>query len=266
MIPIGTNIADALLRQLAAERLTIDQAATSQQRRRGCIIGSERPGARLTLKIRRQRARKQDRWEETADVRRDANLIRTDASAVGDAQGNFRTLWCRPAGRRTAHDSISHVDATGRMQIDWDIPIGMSDGNILRADVFRPAEVQPSPVILSYGPYAKGKSFQASRPHAWKHLTEGHPDVLRRSSNRYYHGGIYSQGRDHWFPRAILPAQHDVGERGTRSEMTGELVAGPETLSEDELARNWPPAVYHATARLHFTASQRPYVLLPIIP
>ena len=49
------------------------------------------------------------------------------------------------------------------MRIDWDVPIRMDDGVVLRADVFRP-DARPSegkhPVILSYGPYAKGLAFQ----------------------------------------------------------------------------------------------------------
>ena len=42
------------------------------------------------------------------------------------------------------------------MHIDWDTPIRMEDGVVLRADVFRPAGAGKYPVILSYGPYAKG--------------------------------------------------------------------------------------------------------------
>ena len=46
------------------------------------------------------------------------------------------------------------------MQIDWDAPIAMDDGVVLRADVFRPIGGGQHPVILSYGPYAKGLAFQ----------------------------------------------------------------------------------------------------------
>ena len=41
------------------------------------------------------------------------------------------------------------------MQIDWDTPIKVDDGLILRADVFRPPGEGSWPVILSYGPYGK---------------------------------------------------------------------------------------------------------------
>ena len=45
------------------------------------------------------------------------------------------------------------------MHIDWDIPIEMDDGLVLRADLFRPDPTGTYPVILSYGPHAKGHSY-----------------------------------------------------------------------------------------------------------
>src|SRR2546426_11143170 len=36
----------------------------------------------------------------------------------------------------------------------------------------------------------------------------------------------------------VKTVQHGQGERGARNRVTGELVCGPETLSEDELLRN----------------------------
>ena len=45
------------------------------------------------------------------------------------------------------------------MRIDWDVPIVMDDGIILRADVFRPIAEGKYPALLSYGPYAKWLHF-----------------------------------------------------------------------------------------------------------
>ena len=45
------------------------------------------------------------------------------------------------------------------MQVDWDAPIKMDDGVVLRADVFRPLGDGKYPVIITYGPYAKGLDF-----------------------------------------------------------------------------------------------------------
>ena len=66
------------------------------------------------------------------------------------------------------------------MRIDWDVPITMDDGLVLRADVFRPVAEGRYPVILSYGPYAKGLAFQDGYPSAWQRMVEKHPDVSRR--------------------------------------------------------------------------------------
>jgi uncharacterized protein len=71
------------------------------------------------------------------------------------------------------------------MQIDWDAPITMDDGVVLRADVFRPADAGKHPVILSYGPYAKGLSFQEGYKGNWARLIKAAPEVLRGSSNKY---------------------------------------------------------------------------------
>jgi len=225
------------------------------------------------------------------------------------------------------------------MRIVWDAPIEMSDGVVLRADVFRPVGESTIPSILSYGPYAKGMSFAESRPFAWQRLIKSHPVAMAATSNKYqawelpdpenwvkdgyaivrvdargagrspgymdpwspretqdiyeclawlgaqpwcngkvgmsgisyyamnqyqvaalqppnlcaicawegagdhyrdatYHGGIFSEFMTNWYPRAALTMQHGVGSRGMRSPLTGELVAGPETLLPEELMRN----------------------------
>ena len=56
------------------------------------------------------------------------------------------------------------------MRVDWDVPIEMDDGLVLRADVFRPLAEGRHPVLLSYGPYAKGLAFQDGYPSAWQRM------------------------------------------------------------------------------------------------
>ena len=63
------------------------------------------------------------------------------------------------------------------MQIDWDVAITVDDGLVLRADVFRPAAPGRYPVLLTYGPYAKGLAFQEGYPSAWNKMVAEHPDV-----------------------------------------------------------------------------------------
>jgi predicted acyl esterase len=217
------------------------------------------------------------------------------------------------------------------MRIDWDVPITMNDGLVLRADVFRPVKEGQFPVILSYGPYAKNLAFQDGYPSAWQRMAEKHPDVTAGSSNLYqswevvdpekwvphdyvcvrvdsrgtgcspgfidhfspretkdfydciewagvqpwsngkvglnqwhvaslqpphlaamciwegaadwyrdmtHHGGILSTFWENWYDMQVKTVQYGAGERGKRSRVHGELVCGPETLPESELARN----------------------------
>jgi len=77
----------------------------------------------------------------------------------------------------------------------------------------------------------------ASRP---PHLAaicvwEGWSDAYR-DGNR--HGGIACVFRKNWQDMQVKTVQHGVGERGAKSRVTGELVCGPETLSEEDLAAN----------------------------
>ena len=226
-----------------------------------------------------------------------------------------------------------------QMQIDWNVPIEMDDGNVLRADQFRPVGQGKYPVILSYGPYAKGLLFQDGYKSNWTRLTAAAPEVLVGSSNKYQnwelvdperwvpdgyaclridsrgagrspgmldvwspretldlyhcvewagtqswssgkvgingisyyamnqwtvgalnpphlaalciwegssdyyrelcrHGGILSDFLRSWFPRQVVSMQHGTGKRGPKSVVTGELVTGPDTLGDGELAAN----------------------------
>jgi predicted acyl esterase len=71
------------------------------------------------------------------------------------------------------------------MRMLFDIPIGMDDGVVLRADVFLPEAEGRYPVILTYGPYAKGLSFQEGYPDQWNRMVQQHPDVAAGSTNKY---------------------------------------------------------------------------------
>jgi predicted acyl esterase len=225
------------------------------------------------------------------------------------------------------------------MRIDWDVDITMDDGLVLKADVFRPVKDGRYPVILTYGPYAKGLAFQDGYSSAWERMATKHPDVTAGSSNLYqswevvdpekwlphdyacvrvdsrgcgcspgfidhfspretkdfyhciewsgvqpwsngkvglngisyyginqwhvatlqpphlaamciwegaadwyrdmtHHGGILCTFWDNWYDMQVKTVQYGAGERGRRSRVHGELVCGPETLSEKQLAKN----------------------------
>ena len=225
------------------------------------------------------------------------------------------------------------------MRIDWDIPITVDDGLVLRADVYRPVAEGKYPVLLSYGPYGKYLLFEDLYIDQWRRMVEKHPDVTAGSTNKYqnwevvdpekwvpdgyacvrvdsrgagrspgfldlwsareardlyaciewaarqpwstgkvglngisyyamnqwqvaslqpphlsamcvwegaadyyrdlaHHGGILCTFGRAWFPGQVAKVQHGVGARGYRSRMNGDWVAGPETLTPEELGAN----------------------------
>ncbi|NYT67089.1 CocE/NonD family hydrolase [Pusillimonas noertemannii] len=71
------------------------------------------------------------------------------------------------------------------MAIDWDVPITMDDGAVLRADVYRPLGEGRYPMLMTHGPYAKGLPFQTGYAFAWNALERDHPEALADSSNKY---------------------------------------------------------------------------------
>lgn len=71
------------------------------------------------------------------------------------------------------------------MRIDWDMPIPMDDGIILRADVYRPDDDKNYPVLLTYGAFGKGLAFQEGNKSAWDRMVEAFPEVARGSTNKY---------------------------------------------------------------------------------
>ena len=71
------------------------------------------------------------------------------------------------------------------MAIDWDVPIEMDDGIVLRCDVYRPIEDGAYPVMLTYGPYGKYLLFKDGYESAWQRMAEQHPDVTAGSTNQY---------------------------------------------------------------------------------
>ena len=236
-------------------------------------------------------------------------------------------------------DSIFRSEFREGMRVDWDVPIPMDDGVVLRANVYRPDDEGKYPVIMSHGPYGKDLHFEEIYKTCWDLMCENHPDVPAGSTNIHqswevadpekwvphgyviirvdsrgagrspgylehfgprenqdffdciewagvqpwsngkvglsgisyyavnqwsvaamgpkhlaaicpwegfndfyrelsYHGGIYSSFQRHWYDKQIMPIQHGYGDRGFKSRANGELAAGPETLSDEELKKN----------------------------
>ena len=97
------------------------------------------------------------------------------------------------------------------MFITWDQPIVMDDGLTVRADVFRPVDGGPHPVILSYGPYGKWHHFADGSPHQWERMSSEHPETVRGSSNAYQNWEVVDPER--WVPDGYVCVRVDA--RGT---------------------------------------------------
>jgi uncharacterized protein len=155
------------------------------------------------------------------------------------------------------------------MRIDWDVPIAMDDGLVLRADLFRPIAEGRHPVILTYGPYAKGLSFQEGYPSAWRLLGTEHPDAVAGSSNKYQcwelvdpekwvpdgyaclrvdsRGAGRSPGHlDPWSPRETRDLYHCIEWAGVQPWSTGKV--GLNGIS------------YYAINQWHVAALQPPHL------
>ena len=71
------------------------------------------------------------------------------------------------------------------MRIDWDVPIQMDDGEVLRADVYRPVDDGRYPVLITYGPYAKNLPFEQGYAGFWKQVITDDPTVTEGTTGKY---------------------------------------------------------------------------------
>jgi predicted acyl esterase len=103
--------------------------------------------------------------------------------------------------------SPAKTEVRDGMRIDWDVPLRMDDGVALRADVYRPQKEGRYPVILSYGPYAKGLSFQDGYPSAWQRMIAEHPDIAHGSTNKYQNWEVVDPEK--WVPEGYACVRVD---------------------------------------------------------
>ena len=63
-------------------------------------------------------------------------------------------------------------DAAGghKMALDKDVEIRLSDGAVLRADLYRPAPEGKYPALMTYGPYGKDSHISQFMGEGWTKL------------------------------------------------------------------------------------------------
>lgn len=98
------------------------------------------------------------------------------------------------------------------MKIERDVEIPMSDGNVLRANVFRPDGAERTPVIMTHGPYGKDVHFADWKPSAWRTLKAQWPEVLAGSSSLYMNWETVDPER--WVPYGYAVVRVDARGSG----------------------------------------------------
>ena len=106
-----------------------------------------------------------------------------------------------------APDVKTRHEIRDAMRVTWHQPIGMDDGVVLRADVYRPIEDGRYPVILSHGIYAKGLSYQEAYPMQWRQMVANHPEILEGSTNKYQAWEVTDPER--WVPHGYVIVRVD---------------------------------------------------------
>src|SRR6266540_3341036 len=93
------------------------------------------------------------------------------------------------------------------MRVDWDVPIAMDDGLVLRADVYRPMGTGQHPVIMSHGPYGKWLHFEDLYTDQWRRMAQEHPDVVAGSTNKYQNWEVVDP--EQWVPDGYVCVRVD---------------------------------------------------------
>jgi hypothetical protein len=99
------------------------------------------------------------------------------------------------------------------MRIDWDMPIVMDDGVVLRADIYRPTDDGAHPVIMTLGPYGKQLHFEDGYAHQWHLMCREHPDVPTGSTNKYQVWEVVDPEK--WVPDGYVVIRVDSRGAGT---------------------------------------------------
>lgn len=105
------------------------------------------------------------------------------------------------ADQALSNEMPEAVHADG-MRILWDVPIAMSDGIVLRADVFLPEEEGRYAALISYGAYGKGVPMQVGYKSAYDRMVRDFPDIAEGSSNKYMNWEVVDPEK--WVPDGFV--------------------------------------------------------------
>src|SRR5262249_40971979 len=109
-------------------------------------------------------------------------------------------------------DEFNKIERRDGMIVEWNTPIIMDDGIVLRADIFRPQGEEPAPVILSYGAFGKGLAFQDGNTSAWNRMIAAFPEVAEGSSCKYQVWEVVDPEK--WVPHGYVCLRVDARGSG----------------------------------------------------
>jgi predicted acyl esterase len=104
-------------------------------------------------------------------------------------------------------DPIFKTEVREGMRVDWDVPIEMDDGIVLRANVYRPDDGGQYPVVMSHGPYGKDLHFEEIYKTCWDMMCENHPDVPAGSTNIHQSWEVCDPEK--WVPKGFVVIRVD---------------------------------------------------------
>ena len=113
--------------------------------------------------------------------------------------------------KRAYMDDQSRSDVRDGMRIDWDVPIEMDDGVVLRCDVYRPIKNGKYGVIMTYGPYGKLLHFEDAYADQYERMLEDFPEIAAGTSEKYQNWEVVDPER--WVPDDYVCIR--VDSRGT---------------------------------------------------
>lgn len=102
--------------------------------------------------------------------------------------------------------------ADSAMVIDKDVGIVASDGLVLRANVYRPAQAGRYPVIMTYGLYGKDWHWADAYKAAWDYMMKEHPEICQNGS-QCKHVAWEAVDPERWVPDGYVVVM--VDSRGT---------------------------------------------------
>ncbi|MGW5519964.1 CocE/NonD family hydrolase [Nocardia africana] len=160
----------------------------------------------------------------TLRLRPTAPIVNASSHALRLCMGWFRggnAMASQVVGEIVERSVVAHG-----MRIDWDVPIPMSDGSVLRADIFRPDDAGAYPVLMTLGPYAKGLAFKEGFTAMWDRLVTAYPDAVAGTSNSYQVWETVDPEK--WVPDGYICIRVDSRGAG-RSEGLLDLLGPQET-------------------------------------